>query len=193
MINLQSAYSRLNSTLSDVSAHYLISRSGKIYNLLCLKFKAWHAGKSQWKNDKNINDNSIGIELENKGHDYGYTEFTDRQYKSLKKLLHFLKSIYRINDECILFHSDISPNRKKDPGEKFILKKIGISKFNNYKIKNDNLSIIQMLCLYGFSEKYIKLHLDDCIIATKRSLNYKKINKNIDEKFKKDFYNLLIQ
>ena len=50
-----------------------------------------------------------------------------------------------------------------------------------------------MLCLYGFSEKYIKLHLDDCIIATKRSLNYKKINKNIDEKFKKDFYNLLIQ
>ena len=193
MINLQSAYCRLNSTLSDVSAHYLISRSGKIYNLLCLKLKAWHAGKSQWKNDKNINDNSIGIELENKGHDYGYTEFTDRQYKSLKKLLHFLKTIYRINDECILFHSDISPNRKKDPGEKFILKKIGISRFNNYKIKNDNLSIIQMLCLYGFSEKYIKLHLDDCIIATKRSLNYKKITKNIDEKFKKDFYNLLIQ
>ena len=139
MINLQSAYSRLNSTLSDVSAHYLISRSGKIYNLLCLKLKAWHAGKSQWKNDKNINDSSIGIELENKGHDYGYTEFTDKQYKSLKKLIYFLKSIYRINDECILFHSDISPNRKKDPGEKFRLKKIGISRFNNCKIKNEKL------------------------------------------------------
>ena len=55
MKSLQSAYSRLNSTSSDVSAHYLISRSGKIYNLLCLKLKAWHAGKSQWKNDKNIN------------------------------------------------------------------------------------------------------------------------------------------
>ena len=55
MVDLQSAYSRLNSKLSDVSAHYLISRSGKIYNLLCLKFKAWHAGKSQWKDDKNIN------------------------------------------------------------------------------------------------------------------------------------------
>ena len=67
MKNLQSAYSRLNSTSSDVSAHYLISRSGKIYNLLCLKLKAWHAGKSQWKNDKNINDSSIGIELENLG------------------------------------------------------------------------------------------------------------------------------
>jgi len=193
MINLQSAYSRLNSTLSDVSVHYLISRSGKIYNLLCLKFKAWHAGKSQWKNDKNINDNSIGIELENKGHDYGYTEFTDNQYKSLKKLICFLKSIYRINDECILFHSDISPNRKKDPGEKFRLKKIGISRFNNCKIKNENLSIIKMLGLYGFSEKYIKLHFDDCIIATKRSMNYKKINKNINKKFKKNFYNLLIQ
>ena len=193
MINLQSAYNRLNSTLSDVSAHYLISRSGKIYNLLCLKFKAWHAGKSQWKNDKNINDNSIGIELENKGHDYGYTEFTDNQYKSLKKLICFLKSIYRIKDECILFHSDISPNRKKDPGEKFRLKKIGISRFNNRKIKNENLPIIKMLGHYGFSEKYIKHHFDDCIIATKRSMNYKKINKNIDKKFKKNFYNLLIQ
>ena len=60
MINLQSAYSRLNSTLSNVSAHYLISRSGKIYNLLCLKFKAWHAGKSKWKKFINLNIIMIG-------------------------------------------------------------------------------------------------------------------------------------
>jgi len=193
MINLKSAYSRLNNSLSDVSTHYLISRSGKIYNLLCPKFKAWHAGKSNWKKDKNLNDYSIGIELENKGHDYGYAKFTDKQYKSLKKLIHFLKVVYRINDDGILFHSDISPNRKKDPGEKFRLKKIGISRFKNCKIKNDNLPIIKMLSLYGFSEKYIKRHFDDCIIAVKRSMNYKKITKNIDKKFKKNFYNLLIQ
>ena len=138
MINLQSAYSRLNSTLSDVSAHYLISRSGKIYNLLCLKLKAWHAGKSQWKNDKNINDNSIGIELENKGHDYGYTEFTDKQYKSLKKLIHFLKITYCINDECILFHSDISPNRKKILVKNLDLRKLVFLGLTIVKLKMKN-------------------------------------------------------
>ena len=193
MKSLQSAYSRLNSTSSDVSAHYLISKQGKIYNLLCPRFMAWHAGKSQWKGDKNLNDTSIGIELENKGHEHGYTKFTIKQYESLRKLLNFLRTTYKIDDQSILFHSDISPNRKKDPGEKFKLKKIGISRFNNCEIKNENLSVIKMLGLYGFSEKYIKLHFDDCIIATKRSMNYKKITKNIDKKFKKNFYNLLIQ
>ena len=191
MINLESAYSRLNSTLSNVSAHYLISRSGKIYNLLCLKLKAWHAGKSQWKNDKNINDNSIGIELENKGHDYGYTEFTDKQYKSLKKLIYFLKSTYRINDECILFHSDISPNRKKDPGEKFIVKKLGIERFNFHQRKT--LSINRLLKLYGFSQNYIKIHKPDCIKAVKRSLNYKTIDSSVSKNFKNKFNNLLFK
>ena len=193
MKNLQSAYGRLISPLSDVSAHYLVSKEGKIYNLLCPRFKAWHAGKSQWKKDKNLNDNSIGIELENKGHDYGYTKFTSKQYGSLKELINFLKINYRLNDECILFHSDISPNRKKDPGEKFNLDKIGVYRFNKLKVNNKNLPLSKMLSLYGFSNEYIKIHYDDCIMAVKRSLKYKKINKNADKDFKNNFYNLLIQ
>jgi N-acetylmuramoyl-L-alanine amidase len=193
MKSLQSAYVRLNNTQSEVSAHYLISKKGIIYNLLCPKLKAWHAGKSQWKKEKNLNDSSIGIELENKGHDHGYSKFTSNQYESLKKLINFLKINYRLSDESILFHSDISPNRKKDPGEKFNLDKIGIYRFNRYIIKNKNLSLNKMLSLYGFSNEYIKTHYDDCIIAVKRSLKYKKINKNIDKDFKNNFYNLLIQ
>jgi len=193
MRNLQSAYGRLISPLSDVSAHYLVSKEGKIYNLLCPRFKAWHAGKSQWKKDKNLNNNSIGIELENKGHDHGYTKFTSKQYGSLKELINFLKINYRLNDECILFHSDISPNRKKDPGEKFNLDKIGVYRFNKLKVNNKNLPLSKMLSLYGFSNEYIKNHYDDCIIAVKRSLKYKKINKNADKDFKNNFYNLLIQ
>ena len=193
MMSLQSAYERLNNLLSDVSAHYLISKQGKIYNLLCPKFKAWHAGQSQWKKDKNLNDSSIGIELENKGHDHGYTKFTSKQYESLRELINFLKNNYRLNDESILFHSDISPNRKKDPGEKFNLNKIGINRFNKFKINNKNLSLNKMLSFYGFSNEYIKIHHDECIMAVKRSLKYKKINKNIDRNFKKNFYNLLIQ
>ena len=193
MKNLQSAYGRLISPLSDVSAHYLVSKEGKIYNLLCPRFKAWHAGKSQWKKDKNLNNNSIGIELENKGHDHGYTKFTSKQYGSLKELINFLKINYRLNDECILFHSDISPNRKKDPGEKFNLNKIGVYRFNKLKVNNKNLPLSKMLSLYGFSNEYIKIHYDDCIMAVKRSLKYKKINKNADKDFKNNFYNLLIQ
>ena len=193
MKNLQSAYGRLISPLSDVSAHYLVSKEGKIYNLLCPRFKAWHAGKSQWKKDKNLNNSSIGIELENKGHDHGYTKFTSKQYGSLKELINFLKINYRLNDECILFHSDISPNRKKDPGEKFNLNKIGVYRFNKLKVNNKNLPLSKMLSLYGFSNEYIKIHYDDCIMAVKRSLKYKKINKNTDKDFKNNFYNLLIQ
>ena len=193
MKNLQSAYGRLISPLSDVSAHYLVSKEGKIYNLLCPRFKAWHAGKSQWRKDKNLNNNSIGIELENKGHDHGYTKFTSKQYGSLKELINFLKINYRLNDECILFHSDISPNRKKDPGEKFNLNKIGVHRFNKLKVNNKNLPLSKMLSLYGFSNGYIKTHYDDCIMAVKRSLKYKKINKNTDKDFKNNFYNLLIQ
>ena len=140
MKTLKSAYSRLHSEKSNVSAHYLISRSGYIFNLLCPGIQAWHAGKSQWKNDRNLNYNSIGIELENKGHEYGYNFFTKHQYTSLKKLIIFLSRNFYIKDEDIIFHSDISPNRKKDPGEKFFIEKIGIKKFKkNIQKKKINI------------------------------------------------------
>ena len=126
MLTFGSAYQKLNKSNSEVSAHYLISRKGLIVNFLCPRLKAWHAGKSQWKEDKDINETSIGIELENKGHEFGYQEFTNHQYISLKKLINFLIKVYRIDHKNILFHSDISPNRKKDPGENFDLKKLQI-------------------------------------------------------------------
>ena len=96
----------------------MISKNGIIFNLLCPKYKAWHAGKSKWKNDTNINNYSIGIELENKGHEFGYSNFSKKQYYSLRKLIFFLRVNFYILDENIVFHSDIAPNRKQDPGEK---------------------------------------------------------------------------
>ena len=113
MKNLKLAYQKLSDKNSNVSTHYLISRNGIIFNLLCPKYKAWHAGKSKWKNNTNINDYSIGIELENKGHEFGYTNFSKKQYDSLKKLIKFFKKNFYILDKNIIFHSDISPNRKK--------------------------------------------------------------------------------
>ncbi len=189
---LKLAYKKLSEKSSNVSAHFLISRQGTIYNLLCPKYKAWHAGKSKWKENTNINDYSIGIELENRGHEFGYQNYSKKQYSSLKKLISFLKKNFLILDKDIIFHSDIAPNRKKDPGEKFYTQRIGINRFDKIKIKNrSNINLNEMLKLYGFHKSYIKKHKTFCIKAVKRSLNYANINHSHSKKFLKDFYNLL--
>ena len=192
MKNLKLAYKKLSDKNPNVSAHYLISRNGIIFNLLCPKYKAWHAGKSKWRNDTNINEYSIGIELENKGHDFGYSNFSKKQYKLLRNLIFFLKSNFNILDKNIIFHSDISPNRKTDPGEKFFINKIGIQRFKKKRIR-DNYSIDEMLILYGFHISYIRKYKKYCIEAVKRSLNYEKINSSQSKKFSKDFSNLLFK
>ena len=191
MLDFNSAYRKLNDSKSEVSCHYLISRKGKIYNLLCPNFKGWHAGVSEWKNLKNLNDYSIGIELENKGHEHGYTGFTNKQYTEIKKLIKFLKFNFFLKDNDIIYHSDISPNRKKDPGEKFLMKKLGIQRFNMYQRRTTNIE--ELLKLYGFSHNYIKLYKADCIKAVKRSLNYKIVDSNVSKNFKTKFNNLLFK
>ena len=107
-----------------------------------------------------------------------------------EKLIHFLKINFQIIDENVL-HSDIAPHRKKDPGEKFLIKKIGINRFKNKKIIEKNYNIDEMLNLYGFNRTYIKKYKDLCIKAVKRSLNYNDISSFQSKKFLKDFYNLL--
>ena len=97
---------------------------------------------SRWKNYKSLNKYSIGIEINNPGHEHGYKKFSKKQIFSLIKLLKYLKKRYNIKKTNILGHSDISPNRKKDPGEKFpwhYLAKKNLSiwhKFNEKKIKS---------------------------------------------------------
>ena len=113
------AIKRLQDPNSKVSSHYLIRKNGEIINLVPDLYKAWHAGVSNWKNFRFLNKDSIGIEITNPGHQYGYKNFSSKQIFSLKKLLNFLVKKYKINNKFILGHSDISPDRKKDPGEKF--------------------------------------------------------------------------
>ena len=113
------AIKRLQDPKSKVSSHYLIKNNGEIINLVPDLYEAWHAGVSSWKHFTSLNKNSIGIEITNPGHQYGYRNFSFKQILSLKKLLYFLIKKYRIKKNCVLGHSDISPSRKKDPGEKF--------------------------------------------------------------------------
>jgi len=124
MRSLQSAVERLISKKYEVSSHYLISRTGKIIQLVKDNNIAWHAGISNWFKFKNLNKNSIGIELENKGHQYGYQTFPNKQIVQLIKILKILKRKFKIKNINITGHSDIAPNRKIDPGEKFPWKKL---------------------------------------------------------------------
>ena len=122
---------KLCNSKSKVSSHYLINRSGKIYRLVNDNRTAWHAGKSCWGKYKNLNKSSIGIELVNKGHRFGYTNFSTEQIISLKKISKIIIKKYKIKNRNIVGHSDIAPLRKVDPGEKFpwkylAKKKIGI-------------------------------------------------------------------
>ena len=141
MKNDKLAIKKLTSFNSNVSCHYYISASGNLIRMVPDLYIAWHAGKSHWRNHKSLNYNSIGIEISNPGHEYGYKNFNHNQVKSLIKISKFIIKKYKINKKNILGHSDIAPLRKIDPGEKFPWKllyknKIGIwHNINSKKIK----------------------------------------------------------
>ncbi len=113
------AIKRLTDIKSEVSSHYLIKNNGEIVVLVPDLYIAWHAGKSSWKNFKSLNAHSIGIELTNPGHEFNYKKYSNNQINSLLKLSKFLMKKYNIKPKNILGHSDVAPERKKDPGEKF--------------------------------------------------------------------------
>ena len=128
------AINKLTNFKSDVSCHYFIKNNGETSVMVPDLYVAWHAGKSRWKYYKSLNRYSIGIEINNPGHDYNYKKFSKKQIQSLKRLSQFLIKKYKINQKNILGHSDIAPTRKKDPGEKFPWKyfaKMGIGKWNS--------------------------------------------------------------
>jgi len=143
------ALKRLTDIQSEVSCHYFIKNNGEIINMVPDLYVAWHAGKSSWKNYKSLNQNSIGIEITNPGHEHGYKKFKQKQISSLLKLTKSLIKKYNILSENILGHSDIAPQRKKDPGEKFpweYLSKKNIGVWHTLKdkqklIKNRKLKI----------------------------------------------------
>ena len=110
---------KLRDSKSKVSSHYLINQNGRIFLLVKEKYVAWHAGHSCWSRYKNLNKYSVGIELVNKGHQFGYTSFKKKQISNLLKLCKKLVKKYNIKDRNIVGHSDIAPIRKIDPGEKF--------------------------------------------------------------------------
>lgn len=104
---------------SQVSCHYLIDEAGTITQLVYEDMRAWHAGRSFWKGEHDINSCSIGIEIHNVGHRHGYTDFPDDQMAAVAALSRDIIERHNIAAERVLAHSDVAPGRKLDPGEKF--------------------------------------------------------------------------
>tara|TARA_Y100001970_G_scaffold293244_1_gene438749 strand:+ start:3166 stop:3912 length:747 start_codon:yes stop_codon:yes gene_type:complete len=193
-----SAIKKLCDTKSKVSSHYYVKYNGDILQMVPDLYNAWHAGKSTWKNYNSINKYSIGIEISNPGHQYNYKKYTRQQITSIKKLLKYLITKYNINRQAILGHSDIAPDRKRDPGEKFPwneLAKIKLSwthsldtkkliKFRNMKLslnseKNFFLNNLRKL-------GYMRINT----VKSKKKINF--LVKSFQRRFRQDLVNGII-
>jgi N-acetylmuramoyl-L-alanine amidase len=195
------AIKRLTNIKSKVSSHYLIKNNGEIVVMVPDLYQAWHAGVSSWNNFKSLNKNSIGIEISNPGHNFNYKKFSKKQIQSIKDLGKFLIRKYKINKKNILGHSDIAPDRKKDPGEKFPWKNLAKFKIGNWHslsqktlLKNrgkkitaiDKKNFFINLSKIGYSLKNSKRIRKDkflnlIICAFQRRFRQELINSKIDQ------------
>ena len=195
MKNESDAINRMMDIQSEVSCHYLIKNNGEIIKMVPDLYIAWHAGKSSWKDYKSLNQSSIGIEITNPGHEFGYKKFSKRQISSLLRLSKFLIKQYNISSKNILGHSDIAPQRKKDPGEKFpwkylsknniglwhTLKKKELIKNRNFKTnKIEKELFFKNIFKFGYSKK------------TSKSLNKNRYLRDVTKAFQRRFRQELI-
>jgi N-acetylmuramoyl-L-alanine amidase len=114
-----SAIARLCDPEARVSCHYLVCEDGRIHRVVQEEKRAWHAGRSWWRGMTDMNGASIGIEIVNPGHEFGYRPFPEEQIDALLPLLSSIKERYGITRGNVVGHSDIAPQRKQDPGELF--------------------------------------------------------------------------
>ena len=184
---------------SKVSSHYFIKNNGQILNLVPDLYEAWHAGKSKWKKFDSLNKYSIGIEINNPGHEFGYNTFNSKQINSLKKILSFLIQKYNIKLDNVLGHSDIAPDRKKDPGEKFPWEKLAkkslckwhtmnkkkIKKFRGITVSDkEKKNFLNNLSKIGYNIKITKIfdkNIRSIITAYQRRYRQELINGKIDK------------
>ena len=189
------AINKLTNFKSDVSCHYFIKNNGETSVMVPDSYVAWHAGKSRWKHYKSLNKYSIGIEINNPGHDYNYKKFSKKQIQSLIKLSTILIKKYKINSKNILGHSDVAPERKKDPGEKFPWKKLskqGIGLWHSLSIQS--LKKNRKIRLDKVSKKMFFNNLSKIgyvIKKTKNSRN-RKFNNYIVKAFQRRFRQELV-
>jgi N-acetylmuramoyl-L-alanine amidase len=115
----EEAIARLRDPAAKVSAHYVIEEDGRVFHLVPEDRRAWHAGVSSWRGSGNVNARSIGIEIVNPGHEWGYRAFPAVQMQAVTELARGILSRHPIPPRNVIGHSDVAPTRKEDPGELF--------------------------------------------------------------------------
>ena len=119
MQDAAAAIARLTDAEAKVSSHYLVAEDGQVLRLVAEDKRAWHAGKSHWRGTDDVNSASVGIELVNPGHEWGYRPFPEAQMRALLPLMAGIVERHGVTRGNIVGHSDIAPTRKMDPGELF--------------------------------------------------------------------------
>jgi len=178
------AIKKLTNLNSKVSCHYLIKFNGEIVRIVPDLYVAWHAGITSWRKDVFLNSNSIGIEISNPGHEYGYSNFNHKQIFSVLSLSKKLIKKYKIKKENILGHSDIAPLRKKDPGEKFPWKLLGKKKICFWhNLSEQHCKKLRKIKLND-SNKFYKLLFKFGYKSTNKPYEKIKIYKNFQRRFR---------
>ena len=187
------AINKLTSKNSKVSSHYFIKKNGEILKIVPDLYTAWHAGVSRWKNYNSLNKNSIGIEISNSGHNYNYNVFTKKQINSIYKLSKYLLKKYKIRNKYILGHSDIAPERKKDPGEKFPWKYLSQKNIGYWHDLNQrDLSGIRSLIVNKFEEKIFLSNIHKIGYPKNNKIKKNKYLKILTKAFQRRFRQELV-
>lgn len=184
MKTAQDALDRLCDPIAEVSAHYMIDEEGTLSVLVDEADRAWHAGVASWRGDSNINSRSIGIELVNPGHEFGYRAFPDAQISVLIDLCCGILDRHDIPARHVVGHSDVAPTRKEDPGELFPWKWLAKSGIGLWSTDVSSFNPVQpdaaseILSSIG----YEMVDLDAVVVAFQRHFVPDSLGKGLDER-----------
>ena len=145
------ALERLTSAEAKVSAHYLVEEDGRIFQMVEESKRAWHGGVGFWRGISNINSASIGIEIVNKGHEWGYEPFPQAQMAAVTALCQAILTRHNILPCDVIGHSDIAPIRKEDPGELFDWKGLAAQGIGLWPQPTQQRATISQLADYGYA------------------------------------------
>jgi N-acetylmuramoyl-L-alanine amidase len=183
MEDAASAIARLRDPEAKVSAHYLVAEDGQVLRLVEEEKRAWHAGRAFWRGLTDINSASVGIEIVNPGHEFGYRPFPEPQMDALIPLIADIVRRHRIRPPYVVGHSDIAPARKQDPGELFDwarLAKLGLAMTRPTRNLIDPLwtdgGFLLALERYGYDVHQAK----DAVVAFQRRFRPEHIDGEID-------------
>jgi len=178
MRTAEAALARLCDPAAQVSAHYLINEGGAIHRLVPEAMCAWHAGVSCWRSNTDINGRSIGIELVNPGHEFGYRDFPEPQMQALIGLAEGILDRHPIPARNVVGHSDVAPDRKQDPGELFDWARLASHGIGIWPDLDSNAGedTMGMLAAYGYD-----ISADQVVVAFQRHFQPHKIDGATDD------------